>query len=872
MLAFLWRDFLGNRGSRPLRLLATSLFLGVLLISACTGLLALVRDGIASEERQLFGGDVELDVREPLNNEALAWLSQQGAVSRLTELRTMVGSAQGEFTVVELQSVDDFYPLYGSVQFEPPITLQEATANFGAAIDPALALDLNLAAGDTISVGDTELIVRALIQHQPDRAMSADVRGPPVLVSQETMDATGLITPTSLVDYEYRVRLEGSDIDLSRGEHGDSDEFVNAWRSRFPDSTAELNTVEDRNDRVSERLNEVAAVLLLIAIATLLVGGLGVANGVAAWLQSRREDLATLSAIGARDDWRARVIVIEVLLVAAIASAIAALLGATIAFVLSRSLADGLPVSSSAKLLVTPSVISMAFGTLSALAFAAPNLARSVSTAPARLFRGDTDIDERASLTTHARILCGVLALAACLSLIALMPDRMIGLGFVIAMALLYLVLRALVVLIQKVSKRLVKSGRLDRYFALRRAVAGLIQPGSALRPLLLSLGIATTLLVAATLVIVSMIQLLNNTVPARSPALAFYDIQSPDIAAFKDTVANAPGITDVETVPLVLGRLTVVNGERLVERAEASEALEANDEHKLSYRAERVDNVRVISGTLWATDYSGPPLVAMEDREAGQIGVKVGDRLNFTIQGDTVNAELVAIYAQGNLETRFWFEALFSPGVLDPYITRYVGVAYQDDAVDVASKLVTGEHSVDIKKITNKDTSNDIDIAAANTISAEFPAVVTIRTARALASARRILSAAALAVFLVAVTSLLASLLVLASVVAANRQRQIQEAVILHAIGCRHRSLMNALGIEYFLLGLLVAVFAGIVGGLLGYLVAALWLELPVGPVSWMSGYGVAFGVAILCLSAGALWVARALRASPAQLLRSVG
>jgi len=859
VLLFLWRDIKGNRGSRPLHLLATSLFLGVLLIAACTGLLALIRDGIASEERHLFGGDVELDVREPLDSDALEWIAQQGAVSRLTELRTMLGSDEGSFTVIELQSVDEHYPLYGTVQFEPPMSLQGATAANGAAIDPALASDLNLEPGDIVTVGDIELTVRALIQNQPDRAFTADVRGPPVLVSQATLDATGLVTPTSLVDYEYRVRLQGPGIDPRKGVHGDTGEFIEAWRNAFPSNPAELNTVEDRNDRVSERLNEVAAVLLLIAVATLLVGGLGVANGVAAWLHSRREDLATLSAIGARDGWRTRVIVIEVLLVAAITSGVAALLGTSIAYALSRSLAGGLPVATSPHLLIGPTLISMAFGTLAALAFAAPNLARSLSTSPARLLRGDTDRDVRTPLSSRAKAVCIALSCAAALALIALVPDRIIGIGFVISMVLLHAALSALVELIRKIARRIVQSGRLDQYFAARRAFAGFDQPGSPLRPLLLSLGIATTLLVAATIVIVSMVRLLDNTVPTRAPSLAFYDIQSQDIEAFEETVRNAPGVTDVHTVPLVLGRLTEVNDEPLLSRDVASEALEANDEHKLGYRVERVDNVRATAGTLWTSDYAGPPLVAMEDREAEQIGVKVGDRLSFTILGDTLEAELVAIYAQGNFETRFWFEALFSPGVLDSFITRYVGVAYQDGAF-----AVDGTNSPPLV--------NQPDIAAANDIAADFPAVVTVRTSRGLASARRILNAAALAVSIVAVTSLLASLLVLASVVAANRQRQLQEAAILHAIGSRHASLMNALGIEYLLLGAVVAVFASVIGGVLGTLVASLWLELPVGPFSWMSGFVVAFGIAILCLGAGAIWVARSLYISPAQLLREVG
>jgi len=866
VLTFLWRDLWGNRGSRPLHLLATSLFLGVLLIAACTGLLALVRDGIASEERQLFGGDVELDVRDPLSPDVLAWIDEQGSVSRLTELRTMLGTEDDEFTVIELQSVDDNYPLYGSVRFEPDMTLQQATDTFGAAVDPALAIDLNLQVGDTVSVGDIELTVRAIIQDQPDRAFSADVRGPPVLVSQNTLEATGLITPTSLVDYEYRVRLEGPGIDAAKGVHGNTDDFIDAWRSAFPDSTAEVNTVEDRNDRISERLNEVAAVLLLIAVATLLVGGLGVANGVAAWLHSRREDLATLSAIGARDRFRSFVMVAEVLLVAAITSAVAAFFGACIAFVVSRTLAGGMPISTSPLLLFQPAVVSMAFGTLAALAFAAPNLARSLSTSTAKLLRGDTEQDSRNPLSARAKTVCAALAIAAAVALIALLPDKFIGVGFVIAMVFLYLALSGLVSLIRRYARRIVQSGKIDQHFATRRALAGLDQPGSPLRPLLLSLGIATTLLVAATIVIVAMVRLLDSTVPARAPALAFYDIQAQEIEHFEERVAAAPGVSEVQTVPLVLGRLISVNDEPLISRDDASEALEANDEHKLSYRQSRVDNVRATSGEFWPDDYSGPAVVAMEDREAGQIGVEVGDKLQFTILGETLEAELVAVYAQGNFETRFWFEALFSPGVLDEFITRYVGVAFQD-----SQSLASEGQAVQTLDAQDSDKSQSIDILAANAIASDFPSVVTIRTARGLATAKRILNSAALAVAIVAITSLIASLLVLASVVAANRQRQLREAAILHAIGSRHASLMRSLGIEYVLLGLVVALFAGLVGGVLGTAVAFGWLELPVGGVTWLSGAAVSLGVVLLCLGAGALWVSRSLSASPAKLLRAV-
>ncbi len=840
MIRFLWRDLMGSLGARPLQLLAASLFLGVLLISACTALLALVRDGIAAEERSLFGGDVEFDVREALEPQQLEWIEARGTLSRLVELRTMLGTSDGRFTVIELQSVDDTYPLYGRVAFSPEQTLDSATRDNGAAIDPALALDLDLAVGDVVSIGGMNVTVRALIEEQPDRAFSADVRGPPVLVSQATLDATGLVTPTSLVELEYRVRLN---------EASDSTEaFRNAWRDTFPTATAEVNTVEERNDRISERLNEVASVLLLIAVATLLVGGLGVANGVAAWLDAKRADLATLAAMGARREWAGRVVVGQTLLVALFTSTLAAIIGAVVAWSVSRSLADSLPMSTSVPDLVFPTLAAIAFGTLAALAFAAPALARSLATSPGQLLRGDTGTDARAPLSSRARKVCIALGITAALALVALVPDRIIGVGFVLAMILLYLALIGIVSLIRSTSGKALRAGAFDGRFAARHAVAGLDQPGSALRPLMLSLGIASTLLVAAAVVIVAMLSLLGSTVPERAPALAFYDIQDFEREDFQNLVSTTPAVAQVDTVPLVLGRLTSVNGQPLAERGEASEALEANDEHKLSYRVSAIDNVRAVSGQWWPDDYAGAPLVAMEDREAGQIGVAVGDTLIFSVFGEDIEVELAAIYAQGNFETRFWFEALFSPGVLDPYITRHVGVAYLDN-----------------------DAPDGADIIAANAIATDFPTVVTIRTARGLASARRILGAAALAVSVVAATSLAASLLVLASVVAANRRRQLQEAAILHAIGTRHRALMTALGIEYLVLGIVLVVFSSIVGGALGGIVAYYWLELPLNSSAFVAGFAVALGIATTCLGAGALWVARSLPMPPARLLREV-
>ena len=82
----------------------------------------------------------------------------------------------------------------------------------------------------------------------------------------------------------------------------------------------------------------------------------------------------------------------------------------------------------------------------------------------------------------------------------------------------------------------------------------------------------------------------------------------------------------------------------------------------------------------------------------------------------------------------------------------------------------------------------------------------------------------------LIAGVSLVASILVMASVVAVNRQRQIYEASVLHAIGTRMSTVVKSVAIEYTLLAVVLSVFAMIAGGLIAHTLMLYWLKIDVG------------------------------------------
>ena len=833
LLSLAWRDLRGS--GRTLWVFCACLMLGVMLIAASGGLYRQVSDSLLAQTRTLFGGDLEVRSRSPLPDPVRAWLDAHGTVSQLVELRTMLMTEAGDAQLVELQSVDARYPLVGALTLDPPLAVAAATAmqdgHHGIVIDPVLAARLALSPGDRVAVGALELTVRAITVRQPDRSLRADWRGPPVLISAAALAESGLLLPGSRPSYRYRVL---------------TDQPPAAWRdafvAAFPDSDAEVRSFAERNARLDEVLRQIGSGVLLIGFSALVIGGMGVFNSVQAYLQGKLGTLATLRALGLRDARLAGVYLMQMLLLAGVASLAGALLGGALALIGTAMAAARLPVVADGMALFAPLAAAWACGVAVALLFALPALGRALTVSPAALFRGA--LGAATHLPAQAHGLTALCAAVAAALLLAVMPDPVFGLWFLLALLAVLGLLEVLVRALRWLAKRAAAAPPLTGRLAARIALSALYRPDSSLRPTLLSLGSALTLLVAATLVVHALLRTIDDTVPQNAPTLAFYDIQQDQRAGLAALIATAPGLTRLDLAPLVLGRVTAVGDESLRDSADSGRRIEARDEHKLSTRAGNLDDVVVTRGQWWPDDYRGPPLVAMEDREADQLGLKVGDILHFDIAGNRVTAQLAAIYAQQRMQARFWLEAIFSDGALDPYLSRYIGAAWLDP---------------------------DATIPTQNRIAAQMPNVVTVRTAQLLDEARAILARAATALTAVGAITLLASLLVLISVVTASRVRQVYLATVLHTLGARVRSIEHALTLEYLLLAVVTSLFASAAGGVLAHLLLTYRLELSTDNIAW-SGALVATVTSVAALGLAARWLLAQLRRSPASLLRGLG
>jgi putative ABC transport system permease protein len=166
---------------------------------------------------------------------------------------------------------------------------------------------------------------------------------------------------------------------------------------------------------------------------------------------------------------------------------------------------------------------------------------------------------------------------------------------------------------------------------------------------------------------------------------------------------------------------------------------------------------------------------------------------------------------------------------------------------------------------------NDDLALQVQKRIGDVAPNVVTVRTARILASARDLLGQATNGLLLVAVISFLASLLVLFSVIAASRVRQVYEASVLNAVGVRLSEIRKSLYLEFLLIALVTAIFAVLLGSAIAIPLLEWRMKLPSSDLIWV-GLITALVVSVSTLVVGAQYLHRRMSVKPSLLLRNLG
>lgn len=846
-------------GVRGLWIVVLCLALGVGAIAAVGSLRSAVEAGLASDGRALLGGDLEVDTgSETVPADLLAWLAEHDArVSEVAQMRSMLavidpegqvagrpsGQRSGQRQLIELKAVDSAWPLVsetargdahggpigdatGGLGIDPPMTLQAAFADHGILIDRLILDRLGLAIGDRVRIGSATFRVAGVLTREPDRIATGAAFGPRVLMAMDDLAATGLLMPGAMVRHAVRLTAPAAPT------------MARQLAERFPSRGWRIRDPRDAAPGVTRFIDQIALFLTLVGLTSLLVGGIGVANGVRAWLDARARTIAILRCLGASAGLVFAVCLIQVMALASLGIMAGVGLGGLLPVVAGRLLSGLLPVAPVFGFYPAPLVLAAAFGVLIALSFALWPLARAARIPGGALFR-DALIPE-GTRPSWPLALANLALVAALIGLTVLAAgDRRFALYFCAAALLTLILFRAggwLVMLVARLAAGLGSP-------AMRLGIANLHRPGAPTPLLLLSAGLGLSTLAAVALIQGNMGVQIADQLPAKAPSFFFIDIQNEQVAAFQRIVEAQPGPVEVRDVPSLRARVVALKGVP-VEQARVSpdSAWALRGDRGLTYAAAEPEGARIVSGAWWPAGYDGKPLVSLDATLAKGWGVGVGDVVRVNVLGRDLDLTIANVREIDWRSLGINFFMVASPGILSRAPHTHIATV----------KLPEDQEAALLRAVTDA-----------------LPNVTGIRVRDVLGAVADILNQVAMALSVTGGVTLLAGSLVLVGAVAAGQRRRIREAVILKTLGATRRQIRAAWLTEFGILGLVAGLIAAAVGsaasfGVMHYILHTYWIFLPRTLICTITG-----ALAIM-LVFGYTTVSAALRAPPAPLLRN--
>ena len=830
-------------GLRGFGVFIACLALGVMTIAAVASASRGLTEGLAREGRRILGGDASFSlIQREASSQELAFLTARGTVSSIATMRAMANAGEKGSALVEIKAVDGAYPGIGTLETAPqeplPALLAAGGAEFGAVADPILFGRLGLKPGDTVTVGGATLRLRAELVAEPDKIAAGVGFGPRLMMSQEALRATGLIQPGSLVRWTYRLSLPAtaaSDAELKR--------LLADAATQQPDAGWEIRSRDNAAPSFQRNLERFTQFLTLVGLTALLVGGVGVANAVRRFVAAKKLDFATLKAVGATGGTVVAIHLTEVMLVAALGTAIGLVLGAAAPFGLGALLQSLLPVPFEPTLAPAELAIAALYGLLTALVFAILPLGRAHDVPVSALFRDQIEPDPRRPRPIYLA-LC-LLALAGLVGVaLGFAYDRRIALIYIGAMLGVFVLLRAVSLGLMALARRLPR----PRSPALRMALANSHRPGALTPSLVLSVGLGVALLTALSFIDVSLTRQLTGALPDKAPGFFFLDIPSRDSARFDAFLAQERPGARLERVPMMRGRILRVNETRAEDiKASEQSAWVLDGDRGITYAATIPEGSRVTAGQWWPADYTGEPLVSFDAQNAEGIGLKIGDRLTVNVLGRSITARVA------NLRTIDWrsfginFVMVFSPNT-------FAGAPHTDLATVTATP----------------DGAGSTDAALMRRLATEFPAVTAVRVKDALEAVNTIVQQLALAIRGASGLAIAASLLVLGGALAAGQRARLYDAMILKTLGATRRFILSSYALEYAAIGFVAALFGVIAGTVTGWGVVTqvMRIEFVSDPTGAVLAATAAIGVTILF---GLVGTVRILSKAPASHLRNL-
>lgn len=771
-----WRE--GRFARRRLLLYMSSISLGVAALVAIDSFGSNVTESIREQSRELLGGDVSLNSRAkfPAALDSLVdSLKANGfGVARITTFPSMASAPRTNLTrLVQIRAVDPSWPLYGTVETSPANQAAAIQQRHAALVDHSVLVALGARVGDTITVGMASFAIAGTIERVPGDVGIASTIVPRVIVGSRYLAETRLLMFGSRSEREVLIRTTPT-LGATR--------LAARLRPRVARGTVRLRTATETQANVSEGFQKLTQFLGIVGLVALLLGGVGVASGVHAFVTAKIDVAAVLRCLGASSRQVLLIYSLQAAAMGLLGAAAGTLLGVAVQLLLPHVAGSILPVRVAIHLDPRAIWLGLSVGVWVAITFALWPLVALRRVSPLQTLRREADAEAlQLGRFDIARVAVAV-ALVASVAVIvfARTATPREGIGFNVGIAIVVGVLAAAAALVARLARTTLRA---HWPFAVRHGISSLYRPGNQTRAVMLALGFGVFLVSTLYQVGGLLVRRFTIAADAASANVVFFDAQ-PDQVAGLDSAIRAGRWTVVQTMPIVTLRIAALNGRPvdsvIVERKRArNQNWMWRREYRSTYRDTLVASERITAGH-WFTPSAGAadtiPEVSLDADIAREMRLTLGDTLTWDLQGVPVRTRVTSFREINWAQFTPNFYAVFERAALAGAPAQYVVLA-----------RVPGDTAV-------ARLQRDVVV--------RWPNVSSIDLSLIQRTIEGIVRQMATAVRFLALFSVAMGLPVLFSAVAATRRARMREGVLLKTLGATRGQVRAVLAAEYAALG----------------------------------------------------------------------
>lgn len=636
-----------------------ALILIIACIFALTALAERMEQVVVKQGKQALTADTVFISSNPIS-ESFETLAAENELTTSSQTRfgTMAFSDNG-MKLITVKAVDSLYPLQGEMVLSDDKQNYSHVKQGELWLDERLFSQLNVSVGDAVTLGDADFIVTGRIVEEPGLSFNPFQQMPSAFIHSDDIERTGAVQLGSRV--RYSKFINGDETNIERLKSNIKLTPSDRWRDQ--NSASRTNEVFQRTEQY---LSLTVAIVVIMAATTLVLT-------CQHYVTTRRKTIAMLKSLGASKKWIVRWLLtqVSILLVAAVVLGVS--LGVVLEYLLRIPLVELLP-NPLPSYGLKPIVVSVMTSILIAIPALGIPLVGLTNVSAVNVMQPQAEVN--GSKSRYWLVLVPIIPM-----LLAYYDNLLVWivLGGIVA---LFAILAFVSVLATRALGKVPLSAALK--LALSRINRSTMATGIQFGALALSLMLLSTMWLVRTDLLTDW----QRTVPKDAPNAFALNIAPYEKDAYLKVLDDA-GILRSEDYPIIRGRVVNINGVDAKSKAKGEEGSDAlRREINFTFATGIPEHNEVLSGEWTPTNG-----VSVEADVANDLGLKIGDELEFVINSIQIKAKVNSIrhVEWRDMKPNFYF--IFTPDVLENIPATYLVSFKVEDEHDALLNQLSRQH-----------------------------------------------------------------------------------------------------------------------------------------------------------------------------------